>query len=244
MDRLTRKDLKTDTVAEGLGHTVEYLAGHQKQLRLYVGLGVAVIVAIAGWWIYSSRQATARSQALADAMKVYEATVGETPQPPAKNFPTALEKETAVTEAFTKLADAYPSSLEGSIARLYLAGMKVDKGELEPAIQLHQVTIDKGPDEYASVAKQALAEVYASQGKIDEAEKLLREIIDDPTAFVSAEQATLTLGRILAKDKPEEARKLLEPLREARTAVSRSAVEALAKLPVQQTPVPTPAPQN
>lgn len=236
MDRLTRKELKTDKVAVGVEHTVEYLAGHKKQVRNWVAIGAAVVIAAGGWWIYSSRQASARAEALATAMHVGDAVISDTPQSPNLNFATQLEKDTAVTEAYTKVANEYPNSQEGAIARLYLAGMSVDKGDLEAAIKLHEETIDRAPDEYASVAKQALAEIYASQGKLDEAEKLLRDLIDDPSAFVSSEEATLTLGRLLSKDKPEEARKLLEPLRDSRTTISRTALDILGKLPASTTP--------
>ena len=37
--------------------------------------------------------------------------------------------------------------------------------------------------------------------------------MDHPTIFVSKEQAAITLARFLARKKPAEARKLLDPLR-------------------------------
>ncbi|MCX6625410.1 MAG: hypothetical protein NTY38_30995 [Acidobacteria bacterium] len=71
----------------------------------------------------------------------------------------------------------------------------------------------------------ALAQIYASQSKIADAEKLLRGLIEDPTVFVSKEQATISLAEILQRTRPDEARKLLEPLRgSARPAVSRAAI--------------------
>jgi hypothetical protein len=53
-----------------------------------------------------------------------------------------------------------------------------------------------------------------------------------PSVLISKEQATITLAQLLAKDKPEEARKLLDPLlKDERQAVSRSAESVVAGLP-------------
>jgi hypothetical protein len=63
-----------------------------------------------------------------------------------------------------------------------------------------------------------------------EAEKLLRSLIAKPSAFVSKEQATIALAELLASRNPAEARKLLEPLRSARPAISQAAIAALGAL--------------
>jgi DNA-directed RNA polymerase subunit F len=48
---------------------------------------------------------------------------------------------------------------------------------------------------------------------------------------VSKEQAQIALAQVLAKANPQEARKLLEPLRSERAAISRNALTLLAELP-------------
>jgi DNA-directed RNA polymerase subunit F len=81
------------------------------------------------------------------------------------------------------------------------------------------------------VAKSSLAQIYASQGKTDEAEKLLRQLVDKPSVFVSKEQATLDLAQVIAKKNPAEARKLLTELSASpRSAVSRAAVAELGSI--------------
>ena len=80
------------------------------------------------------------------------------------------------------------------------------------------------------MAKLSLAPIYSATGRQAEAERLLRSVVDKPTLFVSKEQATIALARLIAKNKPEEARKLLEPLRTERSAVSRAALAALAEI--------------
>jgi hypothetical protein len=88
-----------------------------------------------------------------------------------------------------------------------------------------------GDKEPASLAKYTMAEILEGQGKTAEAEALLRELVASPTYMMPVEQATLQLARVIAKSKPEEARKLLEPLRTARTPISTPAIELLGTLP-------------
>ena len=59
----------------------------------------------------------------------------------------------------------------------------------------------------------------------------LRGLLADPSFMVPKEQSTKQLARYLAKAKPEEARKLLEPLRTARAPISSPAIEVLGTLP-------------
>lgn len=105
-----------------------------------------------------------------------------------------------------------------------------DRGELDESVkQLERALKDAGPD-YAGLARLALADVFAAQGKTAEAEKMLREVIAKPSALASKEQATLNLARLLARSKPEEAKKLLEPLRTETGAASRAAISLLSEL--------------
>jgi len=76
-----------------------------------------------------------------------------------------------------------------------------------------------------------LAQIYFSSNRAALGEKVLRSLIENPTVFVSKEQATVALARALAATKPAEARKLLESLKGERQAVSQIALTLLAELP-------------
>jgi predicted negative regulator of RcsB-dependent stress response len=103
--------------------------------------------------------------------------------------------------------------------------------------------VDSAPKDYAALARMSLAQLYGSEGKVPEAEKLLRQIIDQPTSTVSKEAAQLTLAQVLAKSKPDEARKLIMPLvaitGESRGAIIRAAVALNGELPPGPVPVTT-----
>jgi predicted negative regulator of RcsB-dependent stress response len=236
MDRLTRKELKTDKFAEGVGSGFSFLSHHRGQAMRWGLIGLAVVVIVGGIWIYRSHQATQREELLAKAMQVDDATVGA-PQPPRMNFATSEEKEKARIAAFSAVAVRFPGSQEGAIAQLALASAQVDNGKIDEALKLFKEVSDAAPSPYDSVAQSSMAQIYASQGKTAEAEKLLRQLVDKPSIFVSKEQATLDLAQLVAKRDPAEARKLVEPLSASpRTAVSRAAVSVLATIPPSAAP--------
>ena len=58
----------------------------------------------------------------------------------------------------------------------------------------------------------------------------LRDLIANPTEYVSKEQATFSLAQGIGRTNPAEARKLLEPLRTSPGAVSQAAIQLYAEL--------------
>ncbi|HSW49252.1 MAG TPA: tetratricopeptide repeat protein [Bryobacteraceae bacterium] len=234
MDRITRKELKKDKFAQEVGHTVEFLGAHRKQFVRYGAIAAAVIVLVAGLFYYNHRQYLARQGALRSALTAMDAPVGPSPAPGIVTYSSAEEKSRAVSKALTDLAAKYAGSDEAAVARLYLSSLTLEQGKVDEAVKGLTEVAGSGRTEYASLAKFSLAEMYASQGKTAEAEKLLRELMDRPTMLVSKEQATLVLARLIAPTRPEEARKLLEPLRSAPGAVGRAAMSIYGDLFVKR----------
>ncbi len=231
MDRLTRKELKKDVFAEELGRTVTFMEQHRRQF--FFG-GVAALIALlllVGWRYYSRHQHQVRQRELADALRIQNTAVGaETGNPALPTFRTVEERRKAATKAFEALAAKYPGTDEALIARYYLATIRAEEGKTDEAARLFQEVAASKNRDYASLARYALAQLYAQQGRLADGEKLLRDLMEHPTVLVSKEQATITLARMLARSKPEEARKLLEPLRTRPGAVSRAALSALGEI--------------
>jgi predicted negative regulator of RcsB-dependent stress response len=227
---LSRKELKQDAVAAEITHGVEYVAAHKTQAAR-IGTVVVVLLALGGgYWYYSGRQAAARTEALREARRVMDATIGTESKPPAKNFATEDEKQKAVVAALTKVADGYPGTTEGAMAQNYLAGARLEAGDLDAAAALYRQVADKGPAELASTAKLALAQILWGQEKQAEAKALLQQLIDHPTSFVSADHAKLTLARIEMASNPEDARKVLESMKDSTGAARATQLELLGRL--------------
>jgi len=234
VNRLTRKELKSDKFALEVEHTVDYVTEHRTQVVRYGGIALAVVVIIVGTYFYRSHQHAIREQELHVALRIQDANVGapQGPENPSMlNFPTTEGKQKALIKAFSDLATKYPGSEEGTIAEYYLGTNAADQGNVAAAEKYLKEAADSSYKNYASVAKLALAQVYAGQGRLADGEKLIRSVIDKPTDFVSKDDAIIALAQLVAPTRPDEARKLLEPLRTARSAISRAALSMLSNLP-------------
>ena len=237
MDRQTRKNLKSDKFAQEVTHTFEFVSEHRSEVVRYGSIALGVIVIAAAIFFYMRHEATVREDALAQALRIDLANVGANPQQPAAmSFATAEEKEKARQKAFSELAARYHGSQEGSIAAMYLASDVADKGNLADAEKRYKDIMESAPKAYAALARMALVQIYQAQGKGADAEKLLKEQIANPTSTVSKEQATIQLAVLQAKTDPCAARKVLEPMRTDRTAISRAAVQALGDIHADNCP--------
>lgn len=227
MDRVHRRELKHDKFVEQVGHSVEYAAEHRQQLIRWGSIAAAALIVIAGTYWYVNHESDVRQAELRDAIRMQQATVGQEQNPFVLTYATQADKDKAVEKAFQDLANKYPSKREGQVARMYLGAIYSDKGDLAQAEKQWKAVADSGGDDMASQAKLSLAQLYEAEGRPADAERLLRDLMNHPTVMVSKEQAQIALARVLAKTKPDEARKLLEPLRTERAAISRVAIAAL-----------------
>lgn len=227
MDRLTRKELKSDRFALEVQHSVEYVSEHRRQLVLWGGIGAALALLIGGTVLYRSHEHSVRENKLAAALQIPNATIGPAPNEYVVSFPSEADRDKAFQKAFGELATQYPGTDEGLIAEYYLGTDAADKGKVDEAAKRFKTVADsKSP--YSPLAKLTLAQIYASQGKQADGEKLIQSVIDHPTELVSKEQATIALAELIAPKDPARARKMLEPLRGfPRSSVSRAALNAL-----------------
>jgi predicted negative regulator of RcsB-dependent stress response len=231
VDKLTRKELKSDKFALEVQHSVEYVSQHRQQMiRLGVPAAAVVLIVIGIFW-YRNYQHNARQEALQAAMQVQNSSVGPPQSEFVTTFPTTDARKKAVVKSWSDLAAKYPGTDEGEIAEFFLGTNAADDGNLPEAAKHFQAAIDTGNGPYVSAAKVTLAQVYGGQGKVKEAVQLLQSVIDHPTVMVSKDAATLALAEILKTSDPQRAKKLVEPLRTSpRSAVSKAAINLDAAL--------------
>jgi TolA-binding protein len=231
VDKLTRKELKSDRFALEVQHSVDFVSEHRRQVIRWISIGAGVAVLLVAIYLYRQHEHSVRQELLATAFRIENATVGQPGNEYIQAYPTAAERDAAAKKAFTEVAMKYPGSAEGSVAQYFLATAAADKGDIQEADRRFKLIADSGDARYASLAKLSLAQIYSAEGKEQEGEKLIRSVMDRPTVFVSKEEATIALARLMAPTKPQEARKLLEPLRaNERSAVSRAALTALSDI--------------
>jgi predicted negative regulator of RcsB-dependent stress response len=223
VDRLTRKELKSDRFALEVQHSVEYVSGHRQQLLRWGGIAIVVVCAVVAVFVYRNYQRGIRQEKLAAAMMILNASIGQSQSEFAVSFPTQADRDKAFNKAFTELATNYTGTDEALLAEFYLGTHATDQGNMEEAAKRFKAVADAGTGPYSSMAKLSLAQIYAAQGKLPDGEKLIQSVIDHPTELVSKEAATIALAELIAPKDPARARKLLEPLRgDARSSIRRA----------------------
>lgn len=233
MARLTRKELKTDKFALELEQTFSFFEEHRQALIRYGAVVVVLILLVGGILLYRRHQHTLRQAALSRAIDVQETAVGP-PQPGSTTisaFPTQQVKDQAVIQVFTDLRKKYPGSAEAEIAGYYLGTTQASEGKLADAEKTLQEVAEKGDQRYSSLAKFALGQVYFADGKVDQGTKVFQDLAAHPTVFISKDQAQIALARALMPIRPDEARKILDPLRNTTGPVAQVAVQMYSQLP-------------
>ena len=230
---MTRHELKeqiqhdafTDTVAR----VVQYSAvNRQRIIQWSIAGGVAIVVILCAVW-YASHRRSVRQQDLATAFDVLSAPVGQ-PNQFGKTFATQEAKTQASIKALSDVVAKDGGTREGLMAQYYLGALKADKDPKRAESDLRTVA-DSG-SEIAALAKIALAQLYVGENRMSDAQALIRNIIDKPTALVSKAQAEVLLAQVQQSSNPQAAKKLLQSLKkpEETPAVSRAVDQLSAEL--------------
>jgi predicted negative regulator of RcsB-dependent stress response len=231
--RITRKELKSDSFVQEVGLTVTFFEQHQKDVIRYGGIGVAVLVLAGGFFLYSRHEHAAREEALGQAIRVQETPVAGVSATGGQVFPTQDAKDQATIKAFADLETKYSGSDEAQVAEYYLGCIHSDQGKMAEAEKNFSNVAEHGDKNYGSLAKMSLAEVYFGEGKFDQGEKQLRDLMANPTVFVSSDQAALALARHMIGRNNAEARKLLAPIKDGKSPVATVAQMMSSQLPPQ-----------
>jgi predicted negative regulator of RcsB-dependent stress response len=230
VDRLTRKELKSDRFALEVQHSIQVVTDHRQQLTRWGTIAGVVAILVIAVVMYRNHEHVVRQEALHAAQQLQNASIGPQQNELSVSFPTQAERDKAVNKSFTELAAKYSGTDEGLIAEFFLGTNAADQGKLSEAEKRLKVVADAGIP-YSALAKLSLAQVYAAEGKLTDGEKLVQSLIDHPTPLVSKEAATIALAELIQSKDPQRARKLLEPLRSSpRGSVSRVAISALSDM--------------
>ena len=232
MARITRKELKSDKFAQDVGLTVTFFEEHKQEIVRYGTISLAVAALVVGYSVYARHQHAARQAALYAAISVQEAPVGPAP-PGGLSFPTQDAKDQQALKLFGDVRNNYSGSDEAVVAAYYVGAIHADQGKLAEAEKDFLEASQKGDAQYAGLARLSLAQVYFADGRAAQGETMLRDLMAKPSVFVSKEEAAIMLARYLEPTKPDEARKLLEPLMKLPGVVGQVAIGANGSLSQQ-----------
>jgi predicted negative regulator of RcsB-dependent stress response len=207
-EHISRKELKQDRIHDAFEHSAEAVYSH-KQTALIVILAVLVVaLGYAGWTVYKERQTAAASGALDTAMKIYNGRVASSPDPAEPGevtYPDETARSTAAAPKFIEVADKYPNTNPGRLARYYAALCLEDEGQFNQAQENLKKISAGGDKELASMAQYQSAVIYGRTGNTQEAAKILRALADKSSVFVPRPLVLLELGDILRQSDPKGA---------------------------------------
>jgi predicted negative regulator of RcsB-dependent stress response len=233
-EHISRKELKQDRIHDAIEHSAEAVYSH-KQVALVVILVVGVIAAGYGVWsVYIDRQTAAASAAFDTAMKAYTGHVGaaDPAEPGEASYADETARSNDAEVKFTAVADKYPNTSPGRLARYYAALCLEDLDRQNQALeQLKRIT--SGSDkELASMAEYQTAVIYERTGRTDDAVKILRGLADKPSVFVPRPLALLELGGALRQTNPKEAANIYQQVKKEypESAISEEADRGLDTL--------------
>jgi hypothetical protein len=217
-EHISRKELKTDKIHDAIEHSAEAVYSH-KQITLGVLLVILVgAVSWAGWTIYHDRQTATASAMLDVAMRAYSGRIAGTQADPADPKEVTYPDETArandALAKFTQVADKYPNTNPGRLARYYAALCLEDLEKQNQALESLKKLSSISDKELAEMAKFQMAIIDARSGKTDEAVKIFRELADkQQSVFVPRPLALLEMANAMRKTNPKEAANVYQQIK-------------------------------
>ena len=233
---ISRKELKQDKIRESIEHGAEAVISHRQFLSITIGLVVLIILGFLGWRFYNDRQTVKASAALDEAMKIYNARVRAPNEPVEAGEVTYLDDKTKLEDAarkFNEIADKYPRTNPGMLARYYGALSLEELGRFNQALEYLRKVEDSSDKELAGLGRFQMAEIYARTDKPDDAIKIYRQLAEKPTVLVPRPLVLLQLAGQLRSKNPQEAVKIYNQIKQdyPDSAISEEAQRGLESLP-------------
>ena len=233
---ISRKELKKDEVRETLAHGAEAVLSHQRFVTYLLVVAAIVVLAVFGWRYYTESQTVKASVAFSGAMKVFQArirTAGESPNPNEVTYLADSSKYEDAAKKFTDVANAYPHTRPGQLARYYAALSLEHLNRNDQAQKLLQQVERSSNADFAAMARFELAQLDEKMGKGDEAVKLYQQLIAKPAVLVPKPVVLLALADHYLKTNPTEAAKLYNQVKldYPDTPASQQADQQLQLLP-------------
>jgi tetratricopeptide (TPR) repeat protein len=207
-EHISRKELKQDKIKETIEHGAEAVISHGQLTLIVVILALVAAFGYFGWHFYIDRQTAQASTGLDVAMKAYQGRIGPVPDPFDPNEPVYLDEPTRVQDALQKfrtVADKYPSTNPGKLARYYTALCLEDLERHNQALEELKKISGSSDKELSAMAQYQMAIIYARTANPAEAIKIFRALADKQAALVPRPLVLLELASLQRKSNPQEA---------------------------------------
>jgi tetratricopeptide (TPR) repeat protein len=195
--RITRKDMKRNELAETMGRTVDYVSHHRKGVTEGVVIAGCAVALVAGIFLYRAYREGAAGRELSAALEALSAPVG--PQPGAsvggRTYATAAEQNRDA-ESHLQAAASYGGTAAGRAAGVILAARNPQSSTVSET--LAKAARDRHI-EVAAAAELGEARLLVASGKTTEAIERLRRAIDSPQSHTPKDALLYALGQAYEK---------------------------------------------
>ena len=204
------KDSFQQTVGQKVEEVGKQLEGKKKNI-LYAAVAVAVLAVIVGIaYSWNARSQASAQTAFGKALETSNAQITNVSVPAgsnAKSFKTARERSEAAIAEFDAVAAQYGGAV-GEKAKYFAAlnRLPIDRAAGVAGLE----TLSKSSDEVGKLAKFALAQTRADDGKPDEAITLYQELLAMSDPLVAKDTINFAIAKIYeTQGKKQEAVDLL-----------------------------------
>ncbi len=218
MPGYTRQQLKQDRFAETARETVSWAVEHRNKLIVAGVVLVMFLAVVLGGWIYLNEQDQKASVAFGAAIATYQTPLrppNAPAQPEMQSFTSAAERAQAAQKEFQAVVDKYSHTRSAEFARYFVGLTYRDMGKANEAEKYLKEVAGVHNQSLASLARFALAGVYAQTKRPAEAIKLYQDLIAHPTTTVPKTTAQLELATLYEAQQPAEAARIYEEIRKA-----------------------------
>lgn len=215
-EHLSRKELKQDRIHDAIEHGAEAVFSHSQAAAILIGVVIAVVLVYGGWRFYTDRQTVVASGALDEATKIYNAPIRQANVPVEAGELTYADSQTRSQEAlqkFSAVADKYPNTNPGRLARYYQGLTLLDLEKQNQALESLKKVAGGSDKELSAMAQYQMATVYARSGKTDDAIRTYRAVADLKSVLVPRPLVLLELADLLRTTNPGEATTLYQQIK-------------------------------
>ncbi len=237
MQSYTRRQLKQDQFAVATKDAVHWTVEHRKTLTIVlVLLGILALAAIGGF-AYIQKQNGVASLEYGAAMRTYTSALRAKDAPVSPDeatYTSAVDRAKAANKQFASIADRFGMTKAGKIAR-YMAGVTALEAGDNKAAEDDLKKASGGEKDISALSKYALASLYRSTNRENDAVQMYKDVIDADSATVPKATAQLELAGMYETEKKNgEAAKLYEDLKKNSSKESGLQEVADAKLKLLQ----------
>ncbi len=217
----TRHQLKQDAFSRvtigAAERTADWTVEHRSTLIVTAIVIVVVIAGVIGGWYYLNAQDEKASFDLSQAVRTMDTPLRPAGTPEQPDFPTftsAKERAQAAQKQFQAIVNNYPHTRTADMAHYFIGVTAVSMGDNSAAEKNFKDVAAHGNRQVSSLAKDALAGLYADSHRIKEAVALYQELINKPTDSVSKTTAQLQLAEAYQdNNQPLDAKRLYEQIK-------------------------------